>query len=304
MSGHAPAKGRKKAVHEEEHVNHERWLVSYADMITVLMALFIVLFAISQVDQQKYIALRDSLSAGFQDTTSSNSILDGSNGTQDGESAQTETKPAAGTAGMVSADDGLGDQASNPKVEANIATAADPSLDPALLAAAQAEAAHLKELQAQIEASLTNNGLANMVRYRIDARGLTLGLVANDVFFAPASAEMTPTALRVLDVAAPLVVPISENVAIEGHANVIPSAGRYATNWELSADRATRVLRHLVEADGLPGNRIMSVGYGDARPLIAGDSPEALAQNRRVDIVILSSAPETVRALLPALTKG
>jgi len=304
MSGHAPGKGRKKAVHEEEHVNHERWLVSYADMITVLMALFIVLFAISQVDQEKYIALRDSLSAGFQDTTSSNSILDGSSGSQEGESVQAASSPAVGTSGMVSADDGLGDQASNPKVEANIATAADPSLDPALLAAAQAEAAHLKELQAQIEASLVNNGLANMVRYRIDARGLTLGLVANDVFFAPASAEMTPTALRILDVAAPMVVPIAENIAIEGHANIIPAAGRYATNWELSSDRATQVLRHLVEADGLPGNRIMAVGYGDARPLVAGDSPEALAQNRRVDIVILSGAPETVRALLPALTNG
>ena len=62
-------RGRRRPV-EEEHVNHERWLISYSDMITVLMALFIVLFAISQVDQEKYIALRDSLSAGFLDTVS------------------------------------------------------------------------------------------------------------------------------------------------------------------------------------------------------------------------------------------
>src|SRR3954447_26580279 len=108
MSGHAPGKGRKKAVHEEEHVNHERWLVSYADMITVLMALLIVLFAISQVDQEKYIALRDSLSAGFQDTTTSNSILDGTAGNLDGTSSQENSTPASGTAGMVNADQGLG----------------------------------------------------------------------------------------------------------------------------------------------------------------------------------------------------
>ena len=62
------------------------------------------------------------------------------------------------------------------------------------------------------------------------------------------------------------------------------------------------MLRHLVEADGMPGTRIMAVGYGDTRPLVPGDSPDALATNRRVDIVILSSAPENVRALLPALT--
>src|SRR6187455_1060021 len=101
MSGRAPSKGRRKVVHEEEHVNHERWLVSYADMITVLMALFIVLFAISQVDQEKYIALRDSLSAGFQDTATANSILDGTSGALDGVTAQTSTSVSEGTAGMV-----------------------------------------------------------------------------------------------------------------------------------------------------------------------------------------------------------
>ena len=300
MSGRGTAKRGRKAAHEEEHVNHERWLVSYADMITVLMALFIVLFAISQVDQDKYIALRDSLSAGFQDTTTSPSILDGSDGNLDGTSAQSDNSPASGTAGMLSADKGLGDQASNPSFTKPAQP--PPDVDPAVLAAAQAEASHLEQLQAQIEASLAANGLADMVRYRIDERGLTLGLVANDVFFAQGSADMTPTALRVLDVAAPLVVGLNEHISIEGHANIIPTSGRYATNWELSSDRATQVLRHLVEADGMPGPRIMAVGYGDTRPLVAGDSPDALAANRRVDIVILSSAPESVRALLPALT--
>lgn len=303
MSGRA--RGRRKHAPEEEHVNNERWLVSYADMITVLMALFIVLFAISQVDQQKFIALRDSLSSGFQDTTTSPSILDGSDGNLDGTSTQSDDTPAQGTAGMVSADSGLGEQAADPtaaKAQAPMPKETQAPIDPKVLAAAKSEAAHLEKLEAQIEASLAKNGLADMVRYRIDERGLTLGLVANDVFFAPASADMTPTALRVLDVAAPLVVGLHENLSIEGHANIVPISGRYPTNWELSADRATQVLRHLVEADGLPGGRVMAVGYGDTRPLVAGNSPEALTTNRRVDIVILSSAPENVRALLPALT--
>jgi len=305
---HAAAGRRRKAVHEEEHVNHERWLISYSDMITVLMALFIVLFAMSQVDQTKYVALKNSLSAGFQDTTTSSGILDGSAGTQDGTSVVPETTPAEGTAGMVSADGGLGQQASNPQAQSEAeaaaasAAATTTGVDPAVLAAAQAEAAHLEELEAQIEASMAANGLQDLVRYRIDERGLTLGLVANDVFFAPASAVMTPTALRVLDVAAPMIIGLNEQISIEGHANVIPVSGRYATNWELSSDRATQVLRRLVEADGMPGVRIMAVGFGDTRPLVEGDSPDALMQNRRVDIVILSSAPETVRALLPALT--
>lgn len=291
-------RSRRGGGHEEEHVNHERWLISYSDMITVLMALFIVLFAISQVDQDKYVALRDSLSAGFQDTTTSPSVLDGSAGTMDGTSIVPETSPAAGTAGMVSADNGLGMQGAEP-VPQPTTTA---SVDPAVLAAAEKEAAHLQELQATIAANLAANGLDGTVRFRIDERGLVLGLVADDVFFAAASAEMTETARRVLDVAAPSLVGLGEQISVEGHANVIPVSGRYATNWELSTDRATQVLRHLVERDGMPGGRIMAIGFGDTRPLVADGSAEALVQNRRVDLVILSAAPEQVRALIPALT--
>ena len=291
-------RSRRRGGHEEEHVNHERWLISYSDMITVLMALFIVLFAISQVDQDKYVALRDSLAAGFQDGTVTPSVLDGTSGTLDGTSIVPDTTPAQGTAGMVSADAGLGMQASQPTTT----TTSTATVDPEVLAAAEREAAHLQQLQAQIAASLTANGLDGTVRFRIDERGLVLGLVADDVFFAAASAEMTETARRVLDVAGPSLVGIGEQISVEGHANVIPISGRYATNWELSADRATRVLRHLVEADGMPGGRIMAVGFGDTRPLVEGSSPDALVQNRRVDLVVLSAAPEQVRALIPALT--
>ena len=303
MSATTAHRGRSRrggGGHEEEHVNHERWLVSYSDMITVLMALFIVLFAISQVDQDKYVALRDSLAAGFQDTTTSPSVLDGSAGTMDGTSIVPDTSPAAGTAGMVSADNGLGMQGAEPVPQPT--TSATASVDPEVLAAAEKEAAHLQELQAMIAANLAANGLDGTVRFRIDERGLVLGLVADDVFFAAASADMTPTARRVLDVAAPSLVGLGEQISVEGHANVIPVSGRYATNWELSTDRATQVLRHLVEVDGMPGGRIMAIGFGDTRPLVADSSPDALVQNRRVDLVVLSAAPEQVRALVPALT--
>ncbi|WP_421732362.1 OmpA/MotB family protein [Cellulomonas sp.] len=303
-AAHGARRGRapRGGGHDEEHVNHERWLISYSDMITVLMALFIVLFAISQVDQDKYVALRDSLAAGFQDTTTSPSVLDGSAGTMDGTSIVPDTSPAAGTAGMVSADNGLGMQGSEPVPQPQQTTTATATVDPEVLAAAEREAAHLQELQALIAANLAANGLDGTVRFRIDERGLVLGLVADDVFFAAASAEMTDTARRVLDVAAPSLVGIGEQISVEGHANVIPVSGRYATNWELSADRATQVLRRLVESDGMPGGRIMAIGFGDTRPLVADSSPEALMQNRRVDLVVLSAAPEQVRALLPALT--
>lgn len=291
---HRPS--RRGGGHEEEHVNHERWLVSYSDMITVLMALFIVLFAISQVDQQKYVALRASLAAGFGDEVTQESVLTGSDGVLDGLTATGSTQDdASSTAGIVDADAGLGEQAAQPTA------AAQPSVDPAVLAAAQAEAAHLEEIAAHIRGALAGQGLDGVVQMRVDERGLVLGLVADDVFFAPASAQLTPTARAVLDAAGPTLVAIQEAVRVEGHANVLPVGGRYATNWELSADRATQVLRHLVEADGMPATRIEAVGFGDARPLVQGMDDAALAANRRVDLVVLSGAPETVRALLPAV---
>lgn len=292
MSGHGGR--RRRHVEHEEHVNHERWLVSYADMITVLMALFIVLFAISQVDQEKYVQLRESLAAGFGDgqVAVASSVLEGNDGVLDGLTPQDQQADSAG--GLVTGDEGLGEQAAQPT-----AAAEPPAMDPALLAAAQAEAAHLAQVRDAIRAGLAAQGLEQVVQFRIDERGLILGLVADDVFFAPARAELTVTAQRVLDVAGPTLVGLVEQVAVEGHANVLPVGGRYPTNWELSSDRATQVVRHLVEFDGMPPQRISAVGYGDARPVAPGMDDASLAANRRVDLVVLSGAPERVRELIP-----
>lgn len=286
---------RRRHVEPDEYVNHERWLVSYSDMITVLMALFIVLFAISQVDQEKYIALRESLAAGFGDgqVVVTASVLEGTDGILDGGADGPDDGRFESTAGLVDADDGLGMQGAVPR--------ASETVDPALVAAAREEVAHLEQVREAILGGLRSHGLEGVVQFRIDDRGLVLGLVADDVFFGPASATLTDTAQQVLDVAAPTLVGLTEQIAVEGHANVLPVGGRYATNWELSADRATRVLRHLVESDGLAPGRISAVGYGDARPVAPGMDEESLAMNRRVDLVVLSDAPERVRELIPAV---
>lgn len=289
-AGGGRGRGRRRGHQEEEHVNHERWLVSYSDMITVLMGLFIVLYAMSQVDQAKFEALRESLSEGFGITTGSTGVLDGSSGALDGDPAAAIV-PAQQAGDPVTADDGLGEQGADP---ADLGGA-----DPSLVAEAQREASHLTEVRDEVAAALRARGLQDAVSMRIDERGLTIGLVADDVFFAASSARLTDTARQVLDAAGPTLADLSEQISVEGHANVVPVSGRYPTNWELSSDRATQVLRHLVENDGIAGARIMAVGFGDERPLVPGDDAEALAANRRVDLVVLSSAPEQVRELLP-----
>lgn len=299
-----PGRRRRKA-EEEEHVNAERWAVSYSDMMTVLMGLFIVLFAISQVDQQKFTALRDSLASGFGQGTVHSSVLDSNPGVLDGVSAATNANEV-GTAGLVTADKGLGQQASSPQAAGAQKAGSSPTEDPKLLLEARAEVAHLEQIRDAIKSELGAVGLSNAVDYKITERGLIIGLVAQDVFFGPESAQLTPTSQQVIDALSPTLRGISEQVSIEGHANTLPvsGSGKYATNWELSSDRATQVLRRLVEADGMPAGRIMAVGFGDARPEVAGADDQALAANRRVDLVVLSSAPDAVRKLLPIVAAG
>jgi chemotaxis protein MotB len=161
----------------------------------------------------------------------------------------------------------------------------------------------LSDIQKQIKDQLDAQGLGASVDYKINDRGLVVGLVGSDVFFAPDNSALTVTAQQVVDAIAAPLKSQSRQISIEGHANVLPSS-QYPTNWELSSDRATKVLRRFVESGGVSGGQISAVGFGDARPDMAGDSPEALAANRRVDIVVLSSQSEAVRALLPQLAKA
>jgi chemotaxis protein MotB len=303
--GHSKVR-RTRAAEHEEHENSERWLISYSDMLTVLMALFIVLFAISQVDQQKFVALRQALATGFNNATASSDVLAGNDGVLESSSyLRQDLTTSGGAQDPVAGTLGLGTEAADPTAAiptgAPTPAASASAVDPDVLAAARQEVAHLEQVRDELAHALAARGLAGAVQFQIDQRGLVLGLVADDVFFDSASAVLTPTAGRLLDSIAPTFRGLSESISVEGNANVIPVSGQYASNWELSADRATKVLRRLVETGRVPGGRIAAVGYGDTRPLVAGTSSRALAANRRVDLVVLSSAPERVRALLPSL---
>ncbi|PYG01063.1 chemotaxis protein MotB [Georgenia satyanarayanai] len=265
---------RRRGGHEEEEEeNSERWTVSYMDMVTVMMCLFIVLFAISQVDQVKFNELRESLAAGFGDASASVSVVDGSSGVLDGaDTPSVDVAPVDGAAGISPLD-------GNPQQ------------------LAQAEARNLDAVRESIRTELERAGLEDEVRFAITERGLVIGLVSENTFFSPASAAMPRTSLEVVDTIAATLRPLDNDILLEGHANPLPYTEPYETNWELSADRATKVLRRMVEHEGIAPTRVRAIGYGDAYP--AAEGPDALDLNRRVDVVVLSNEPETVRTLLP-----
>ena len=286
-----PGRGRAKKHEEEEHENHERWLVSYADMVTLLMCLFIVLFAISQVDKAKFAALSAGLSASFgapitalPGVTPEGSVLD---------ALPSAVDVAAGIA--------PGQEASREEVDAAAEQAA---VERAARVAVEAQGAYdnLDEVRRKIQAALDAAGYSGAARFEIDERGLVAHIVADQVLFDAERADLRPEGAVILDAIAPTLRELPNQLAIEGHANHLPvtAGGPWPSNWELSAFRATTVVRYLA-GDGIPQQRMSANGYSSTRPLVPETDPNAITVNRRVDIVVLSTASAEANALLPGL---
>ena len=293
MSGSAhPGRKRPKKHEEEEHENHERWLVSYADMVTLLMCLFIVLFAMSQVDKAKFAALSAGLSASFGapitalpgTTPESESVLD---------ALPAAVDIAAGIA--------PGQKANQEQVDAAAAQAA---AERAKRVAAEAASAYddLAATRDRIDAALTAAGFTGAARYEIDERGLVVHIVADAVLFDAEEAVLRPEGRAILDAVAPTLTTLPNVLRVEGHANHLPvtRGGPWPSNWELSAYRATTVLTYLA-SDGVPEPQMYAAGYGSTQPLVPESDPTALTVNRRVDIVVLSTASAEANALLPGI---
>jgi chemotaxis protein MotB len=286
-----PGRRRSKKHEEEEHENHERWMVSYADMMTLLLVLFIVLYAMSQVDKSKFAALAKGLSASFgapisamAGTTPEGSVLDGLPGAID-------------IASAIPPDPSVQDT----QVDAAAAAAA---AERAKRIAAEAASAYdeLAAVRDRIEAALAGAGYADAARFEIDERGLVVHIVADQVLFDAEAAVLRPEGGAILSAVAPPLAGLPNVLRVEGHANHLPvtTGGPWPSNWELSGYRASTVLRYLA-GEGIPEPRMSATGYSSTRPLVPESDPNALSVNRRVDIVVLSNASAEANALLPGI---
>ncbi|MBB2899642.1 chemotaxis protein MotB [Kineococcus radiotolerans] len=291
----AAHKRRHKHEEHEEHANHERWLVAYADMLTVLMALFIVLFALSQIDQLKFAQFKDGLTKG---TSSSNQAVSGSAGILEATNGDMPIDITPNSTGQPL-------QQSVSSEVRKILQAAQTAQTQEDLKAAQEEVEDYREIAKQIDAALTAKGDQDQVTYRITSDGLVVGLVADNVFFANASAEVEEKGREVLDVIAPILAQLPNDIAVQGHTNSLPLSAttRYRDNWDLSAARAMTVVQRFTAA-GIPGNHLSGTGYADSRPLYPNEDPKALTGNRRVDLVVASPSSDAVKALLPEVAAG
>ncbi|WP_432493399.1 OmpA/MotB family protein [Kineococcus gypseus] len=282
--------GKRRHKHEEhdEHVNHERWLVSYADMLTVLMALFIVLFALSQVDQLKFAQFKAGLQEG---SASTNLVLSGNQGINEVDNGADPVNLK-----LLSGGDPM-----EPAQAQQVLDSAQRAQSQADLEAARDEVQDYREVIERIDQALAANGDQDQVTYRITADGLIVGLVADKVFFANASADVEPTGQRVLAAIGPILAALPNDLAVQGHTNSLPLSAttRYRDNWDLSSARANTVVTRFIAADGVSPQRLSGTGYADSRPLYPHEDPKALAGNRRVDLVVASPSSDAVKALLP-----
>ncbi|GAA3863675.1 flagellar motor protein MotB [Leifsonia kafniensis] len=241
-------------------------MASYMDMVTVLLCMFIVLYAISTVDSDKFEKLQASLATGF--------------GTEAGENVDTAT-------GIVVKPEDIG--STGDLYEATIQNSN--------VVLAEKEISDLKAIRDSINTGLQSQGLADAVQFQITERGLTVGLIGAETYFSGNSIVLTDKANAILSTIAPVIAGIPNEVSVEGHADPVGSSGVYPTDWELSSGRATQVVRFFVERGGVAQGRAAAVGYGSARPIAGGES----SLNRRVDVVVLSKQPDSVRALIPGI---
>jgi chemotaxis protein MotB len=147
--------------------------------------------------------------------------------------------------------------------------------------------------------------MSDSVRFSIDERGLVVTIVTNQVVFLGDSATLLDGGKRVLDFVGPAVAELPNKIQVDGHTNQLQTRTQnYPSGWELSSARASSVVRYLIERFHVPENRLSAAGYADTRPLYPPSDPRAVAQNRRVEVVVLSSLPADERALLPSIAKA
>jgi chemotaxis protein MotB len=256
--------GKKK---HPEHVNHERWLVSYADFITLLFAFFVVLFASGQSDKAKQKKVATAISAAFAQMA----IFDPHSAT-----------PAIGDSG--------GNSGAPLPVEIPIAVAA---VDSGKAAGAEGSGAAVssemlrERVKQVIEKQLAQGGLkAGEVILRPTLEGMTLSLQEGG-FFGSGSAELMPAALPTLTALAQI-LPQSP-IRVEGHTDNVPMhSAQYASNWELSSARASAIARFLLEHSEINPSQLSAAGYAEYHPVASNANADGRAKNRRVDIVFLT----------------
>jgi chemotaxis protein MotB len=245
--------GSRKRI-EEEPDNHDRWLVSYADFMTLLFAFFVVMYAISSVNQGKYRVLSEALGTAF-----------------------------GRTGGIIGPLDPMLLQ--RPQIQLP-----RPRPNDALLRRERDKMTGMARDLLKVLAPLVTQG---KVRVTETARGVSIE-INDSILFAQGEARLSAESSEVLKAIAQVLKLDDHAIQVEGHTDNVPiKQVQFPSNWELSAVRASGVVRLFVDS-GIAENRLVAVGHGSNQPVASNDTPEGRLRNRRVQVMVLSGLPEVV----------
>jgi chemotaxis protein MotB len=278
------------ALFEEEHEpheNHERYLLTYADMITLLMALFIILFAIGQTDVAKFKRFQVGLQKAFGAPA-----LDGGTGLLEGSQLPIDPRQ---TVALNYANPGLIDPH---ELDGTMAANSDADKPPIEIDQANADATAATLRTVFEQAGMTDT----QVRVVADERGVVIVLATDEVTFESGSSTLSPNAIGSLEIIARALTRVTNGVVVEGHTDSIPMTGGY-TNWELSAFRAGAVVRYLENRHAIPSTRFTLAGYADTRPIADNATAEGRTRNRRIEVVI-TTPPGRIQSTVIASDLG
>ncbi len=268
---------RKSRKRHTSHASHERWLVSYADFITLLFAFFVVLYASSQQDSKKMTQLAAAIHGAFQQLGAFTGVEKNAPPPGGGLSAEDMKKLAAMQQGE----------------------GADPL---------KSGGVDVAQLRRELEGALGEELKKHEIVTNVTAEGFVISLKEMG-FFESGDAHLMPGAVEKLTRIAAILNKHGFEIRVEGHTDNMPiHTAAYNSNWELSTARATEVVLLLVNNDGFDSSKISVAGYGEFRPIASNDTPEGRKTNRRVDLVVVSQRSvdmqpvRTANALPPSKT--
>jgi chemotaxis protein MotB len=272
----------------EEHVNHEAWVIPYADLLTLLMAMFIALFAMSSVDIDKF----KQLAIGFNEALGGGDLNSGIGGSEE------KASPAFGNgAGTGPFQGGTLEPGENTGADTDLAQVLSALTErEALISQKAAQAATLNDVKRAIEEAAKQGGFGTNLRLELQNRGLVVTLVTDKVVFDSGSATLQPRGEDLLRLVVRALRNIDNDILIVGHTDSDPigPGGPFPTNMSLSLGRANAVWDLFVR-EGLDPQKLSPSGRADLDPVAPNTTPEGKAKNRRVEIIVQSKVIKKVQ---------
>jgi len=263
----------------EEHANHERWLVSYADFITLLFAFFVVLYSSSQVDKRKVGRLSMAIQVAFQEM----GVFDASNTRIP--LSDTEPLPFARV-----------------QVVENAERTTD--MQPVVPSPKGVLSPDMKDVQADLERALAPEIQKHVVEINPTKEGVIVRLKEIG-FYESGEASLRESSVGAINRLAGVLSRRQEAIRFEGHTDNVPiHSAHFDSNWELSTARASNLVKSFVLEHGFRADRLSAAGYAEFHPIASNNTPEGRAQNRRVDIVVLNRPNATPTPVPPASAKN